>query len=355
MTKKLVSRPNLDHLRQQAKELLADLKSGNSAAISTIRENLPTATDMLDAEVLNAKFRLADAQYAIARKTGFGSWPKLAAHIETLRALEGTWGFESLEVGGQQFSKEMLSTSRILMDGDRFRSESAGSIYEGIFLIDVEPRVHTIDIQFVEGPEAGNTNFGIFKLNADRLEICLDIYGKDRPKKFATVAGTGQAYESLVRQTADRPANVHGGTAPNNLDSNCSVPTEEEFSFADSNTMRRIQGDWKAVLLVSDGCPVPKSMVTSGKRTANQNRIVVRFGGQTMIDALFRIDESKTPIAVDYLHMSGGMKGKLQFGVLSWEGNTLIVNMASPGKSRPTDFQSKVGSMQTVSHWQLES
>ncbi len=354
MTKKLVSRPNLDHLRQQAKALLADLRNGNASAISIFREHLPAATKMLDTEILNTTFRLADAQFAIARKTGFGSWPKLTAHVETLRALEGTWAFESLEVAGQHVSKEMLSTSRILIDGDRFRSKSAGSIYEGIFVIDVEPRIHTIDIQFVEGPEAGNTNFGIFKLDADQLDICLDIYGKDRPKKFATVAGTGLAYESLIRQTTDRPSDVTGETASRSVDTNCSVPKEEDFSYADSETMRRIQGDWNGVKLVSDGSAVPKSMVTTGKRNANQNRIVVRFGGQTMIDALFRIDESKTPIEVDYLHVSGGMKGKVQFGVLSWEGNALIVNMAAPGRPRPTDFQSRAGSMQTVSHWQFQ-
>src|SRR5437867_2657122 len=133
---KLPPRPNLDHLRRQAKSLLAELESADKAAIATMREHLPAAKDMSDEQIRKARFRLADAQSAIARKTGFASWPQLARHVEQLRALEGTWEFVSLEIEGQPMSAAMLTTSRILIDGDRFRSESPGAIYEGIFNID---------------------------------------------------------------------------------------------------------------------------------------------------------------------------------------------------------------------------
>ena len=45
----------------------------------------------------------------------------------------------------------------MLIDGDRFRTESPEATYEGVFNIDVEADPHDIDIEFVEGPEAGNT------------------------------------------------------------------------------------------------------------------------------------------------------------------------------------------------------
>ena len=135
---------------------------------------------------------------------------------------------------------------------------------------------------------------------------------------------------------------------------NCPISTEEEFAYVEGDTIRRVQGVWNGITLVSDGCPVPASMITTGKRIAKKNRLVVSFGGQTMIDALFRIDESKSPIEVDYLHTSGGSKGKLQLGILAWDGDTLIVNMAAPSRPRPTDFQSKAGSMQTVSNWRAQ-
>src|SRR5436305_9878724 len=51
----LPDRPNLSHLKDQAKDLL---KAGRAAS-------------------------LADAQFQIARLYGFASWPKLKAHVES--------------------------------------------------------------------------------------------------------------------------------------------------------------------------------------------------------------------------------------------------------------------------------
>ena len=69
----------------------------------------------------------------------------------------------------------------MLIDGDRFRTESPEAIYEGIFNINVEAQPHEIDIEFVAGPEAGNWNFGIYRLDGDTFELCLDLNGRPRP------------------------------------------------------------------------------------------------------------------------------------------------------------------------------
>jgi ankyrin repeat protein len=59
VSRPLPDRPNLRHLRDQAKELL---KAGSAAS-------------------------LADAQFGIARLYGFGSWPKLKLHVESLEEI----------------------------------------------------------------------------------------------------------------------------------------------------------------------------------------------------------------------------------------------------------------------------
>jgi hypothetical protein len=64
-----------------------------------------------------------------------------------------------------------------------------GGNYEGIFNINVETDPQEIDIEFVEGPEAGNWNYGIFRLNDDTFELCLDLNGRSRPKKFGSTPG----------------------------------------------------------------------------------------------------------------------------------------------------------------------
>lgn len=200
MNKPLPHRPNLDHLRRQAKTLLAGVRAGDPESIRTLTEHLPSATGMSDKDATAAGFRLADAQFAIARSTGFGSWPKLAQHVGLLRRLEGTWAFDSLEVDGNQIPSAHTRHSRILIDGDRFRTESPEAIYEGVFNIDAETSPQHIDIEFIAGPEAGNWNYGIFRLDGDRLEICLDMTGQPRPTEFSTAPGRGHAYEVLTRE-----------------------------------------------------------------------------------------------------------------------------------------------------------
>jgi hypothetical protein len=54
------TRPNLEHLRKQAKRRLDEM-----------RQQHP-------------ELQLADAQHALAREYGFASWPKLKAHVESL-------------------------------------------------------------------------------------------------------------------------------------------------------------------------------------------------------------------------------------------------------------------------------
>jgi ankyrin repeat protein len=64
-TRKLPTRPDLDHLRRQAKELLqATLEGGADPA----------------------KFALHDAQFEVARSYGYPSWPKLKAFVDGVNA-----------------------------------------------------------------------------------------------------------------------------------------------------------------------------------------------------------------------------------------------------------------------------
>jgi GNAT superfamily N-acetyltransferase len=57
MSRVLPARPNLDHLKKQAKDLLPELQEKNPGA------------------------RLADAQHLVAREYGFQSWPRLKEHL----------------------------------------------------------------------------------------------------------------------------------------------------------------------------------------------------------------------------------------------------------------------------------
>lgn len=78
----LPSNPNLDHLKYQAKDLLKGHANRNPGVAQRIREFDPRFRNATDAEIFGAKLSLTDAQLAIARESGFPSWPRLKAHIE---------------------------------------------------------------------------------------------------------------------------------------------------------------------------------------------------------------------------------------------------------------------------------
>jgi uncharacterized protein (TIGR03067 family) len=350
MTKQLPPRPNLDHLRRQAKELLSSLAAGDPEAISTILNHLPAAAGLAIAEVRQRSFRLADAQSAIARKTGFASWPQLARHVEQLRALEGTWKFASLEIDGHTMPAAMMANSRILIDGDRFRTESPEATYEGVFIINVEAVPEEIDIDFVAGPEAGNKNFGIFRFDGDELHICLDLNGKQRPSHFRTSPGSGHAYERLARASTTRPENVTGGTAAPAPPAS-PVHSVAYFNFVPSDVLKRLQGEWEAVKVVHNGQQLPAMMLKTGVRSAVENIVKVTFGGQLMIHGLVRINDTADPIEVDYYSLCEQTKGVVQHGIMKWSGEVACFHMASAGQPRPKDFTCAAGSGGTLSHW----
>jgi uncharacterized protein (TIGR03067 family) len=325
VNKQLPARPNLDHLRKQAKTLLAELKKGDS------------------------KLKLADAQLVVARQNGFASWPRLARHVEHLRALEGEWHFASLEIDGNVMPGEAMKLSRILMDGDRFRTESPEADYEGIFTIDAEQSPAHIDIEFVSGPEAGETCHGIYALEGEELVLCLGLVGSSRPEQFATRPGSGCALERLQRASKARPANVTGGTPPPPAPP-VAVDRGDPAAFEVPMTplLERLQGEWSAIELITDGKSLPEQWLAHGVRRMKGNELEVVFGGQKMVHAKVRIDERARPIAIDYLSLSGKTKGTVTYGIMEWIGEDARFLMAPAGAPRPAEFAPGKG---TLSRW----
>jgi hypothetical protein len=71
----LPARPNLEFEHKQAKKLLALLKEGDADAVARVRRHKRDSS---------GRFKLADAQFTIAREYGFTSWPRLVEYFETL-------------------------------------------------------------------------------------------------------------------------------------------------------------------------------------------------------------------------------------------------------------------------------
>jgi Ankyrin repeats (3 copies) len=78
----LPPKPNLDHLKYQAKDLLRDHARQDLGAAQRIREFHPRFAGATDGEIFKTHMRLSDAQLAIARESGFRSWARLKQHVE---------------------------------------------------------------------------------------------------------------------------------------------------------------------------------------------------------------------------------------------------------------------------------
>jgi hypothetical protein len=77
----LPERPNLAHLKHQAKDLLKSHRSADPNALARIRQSLPRCQgDDLDA-IARSEFQLSDALFVIAREYGFNDWPALKRQV----------------------------------------------------------------------------------------------------------------------------------------------------------------------------------------------------------------------------------------------------------------------------------
>jgi ankyrin repeat protein len=81
MSRQLPANPNLEHLKNQAKDLLHNFQQGDVVAVEQFHSLASLSAP--DSP------KLADAQHVLARDYGFTSWPKLKQHVDSLkRALE---------------------------------------------------------------------------------------------------------------------------------------------------------------------------------------------------------------------------------------------------------------------------
>ena len=80
----LPARPNLEHLKSQAKDLLDAYLRREQDALKRLRAALPAARTADDAQLIALNLALHDAQSAIAREYGFASWAELRARVEAL-------------------------------------------------------------------------------------------------------------------------------------------------------------------------------------------------------------------------------------------------------------------------------
>src|SRR5437763_1447488 len=110
MSKSLPSRPSLEQLKTQAKELLKALQAGESTALTRFSENHPQGSHV-GTFAREASWSLSDAQLVIAREYGAASWPKLREHVAAKLVATG----DPMELLRQAFVEDDATLFRQLL------------------------------------------------------------------------------------------------------------------------------------------------------------------------------------------------------------------------------------------------
>ena len=107
-----------------------------------------------------------------------------------LKALQGTWKAVALEAGGQPLPKAAVPdfTYTIGTDG-KATGKMAKSEYTAKLTVNPDKDPKTIDNVHESGTQNGKKQFGVYKLEGDKLTVCMTPPGAavaDRPKDFST-------------------------------------------------------------------------------------------------------------------------------------------------------------------------
>jgi len=195
----LPAHPSLEQYKKQAKELLRAANARNVDALDTMRRWHPRFRKLTDDQI--PPVTLADAQLVLARAHSFPSWPRFAAHLETLatlRALEDPAKpaelrdpatlfieFASVERHGWHGSGTLDQANLIL---SRYPQVAANSIYSAAVLADE----NAVRAFLAHDPTLATAPGGPYAWNA-LTYLCFSRYLRLDPSRSDAFVATARA------------------------------------------------------------------------------------------------------------------------------------------------------------------
>jgi uncharacterized protein (TIGR03067 family) len=123
---------------------------------------------------------------------------------------------------------------------------------------------------------------------------------------------------------------------------------------ANKKDLEKMQGDWACVSAVMDGQKFSDDDAQSFFRTVKGDEYSLSLFTKTLEKGTFKIDATKKPKTMDGYPSYLKDKSKPNLGIYELDGDKLTTCFAQPGKERPTKFESKEGSGQTLAVWERE-
>ena len=123
------------------------------------------------------------------------------------KKLQGEWRVVEAEANGKKAAKDdyEIANMRIVIDGAGITfapRDGNGKERKKTFKLDPSKSPKEIDTTSLDGKEKDQTAAGIYKLDKDKLTICISKDPTIRPKKFKTDADNGFMVLTLERVKA---------------------------------------------------------------------------------------------------------------------------------------------------------
>jgi uncharacterized protein (TIGR03067 family) len=123
---------------------------------------------------------------------GTGAQADDKADVEKeLKKLQGTWTFESVEVGGKEEPAADFKGMTVTFEGNKFTVKKRNEVIQvGTEKLDPSKSPKAVDVKVAEGLNKGAVMLGIYEISGDTLKVCFDPAGKKRPTEFKSTPGS---------------------------------------------------------------------------------------------------------------------------------------------------------------------
>jgi len=120
---------------------------------------------------------------------------------EDVKAIQGTWQARSVEVGGVPV-EEFAKSCQLVWDGEQFQVMVNGQLQDKgvVTRRDAAKNPKEFDFELTEGPSKGTKFIGIYRLIDNTYTSCFVMAGDERPKEFASPAGSNVVLNILKRE-----------------------------------------------------------------------------------------------------------------------------------------------------------
>jgi uncharacterized protein (TIGR03067 family) len=122
---------------------------------------------------------------------------------EELERHQGTWRASTSVYEGQEAPAEVVRSITRTVEKDHVVWKRDGKSFAGTRIeLDPSRDPKAIDVIPDGGQDRGERVLGIYKLEGDRLTICMAAPGQPRPKEFKAEKGSGYTLRTFIRERA---------------------------------------------------------------------------------------------------------------------------------------------------------